>query len=156
MISSLIVLSLLATTGLTAPRSKASILQTCLSSKSIPVEAPNSTDYTVDAKPFNVRIPYTPVAVVVAQTVEHVQGAVACGVEAGVKVTPKCGGHSWANYGFGGEDGHLMIEMDRMHEVVLDEASGKVTVQGGSRLGHVASEIYTQGKRAISHGTCPP
>lgn len=42
-----------------------------------------------------------------------------------------------------------------MNAVRLDTASGIASVEGGSRLGYVVSELYAQGKRAFSHGTCP-
>ncbi|CAI4212887.1 unnamed protein product [Parascedosporium putredinis] len=96
-----------------------------------------------------------PIAIAVPLTQEHIQDAIRCGAETGVKVTPKCGGHSYANFGFGGEDGHLVLELDRMNAVKLDKKTGIASVQGGSRLGHVAYELYEQGKRGISHGTCP-
>jgi len=108
-----------------------------------------------DAAPFNLRLNYTPIAIAVPRTIEDIQGAVACGAKLGVKTNPKCGGHSYGSFGLGGEDGHLVIEMDRMDKVTLDTKTGKAIIQGGARLGHVAAELYAQGKRGISHGTCP-
>ncbi|MBE3044159.1 FAD-binding protein [Candidatus Bathyarchaeota archaeon] len=137
------------------PLNRRAALDDCLSSASVPVSAPGTDDYELDLAPFNVRTPYTPLVIAVPTTTQHIQDAIACGVEAGVRVTPKSGGHSYANYGFGGEDGHLVLELDRMSEVVLDTETGVATVQPGSRLGHVAVELYEQGKRGISHGTCP-
>ncbi|GKT92096.1 glucooligosaccharide oxidase [Colletotrichum tofieldiae] len=108
-----------------------------------------------DASPFNVRIPYVPASIAVPLTTEHIQAAVKCGRDNGVKVTPKCGGHSYANFGFGGEDGHLMLELDHMYNVTVNNLTGIATVQAGSRLGHVATELHKQGNKAFSHGTCP-
>jgi FAD/FMN-containing dehydrogenase len=127
----------------------------CLAAAKVPVDTPGTDDWKMDAAPFNIRTPFKPMSIAVPTTPEHVQAAVVCGARSGVKVTAKCGGHSYTNFGFGGEDGHLMLEMDRMHNVTLDPATGLATVQGGSRLGHVAFELWNQGKRAISHGTCP-
>lgn len=137
------------------PLSRRAALDDCLAAAEVPVSEPGTDDYEVDSAPFNVRTPYTPAAIAVPTTTKHIQDAIACGVEAGVRVTPKSGGHSYANYGFGGEDGHLVLELDRMSEVVLDMETGVATVQAGARLGHVAAELYEQGKRGISHGTCP-
>lgn len=142
-------------TVLAGPLNRRALLDDCLAEKEVPVSAPGTEDYELDSAPFNVRIPYTPIAIAVPTTTKHIQDAISCGVEAGVKVTPKGGGHSYANFGFGGEDGHLVLELDRMYEVVLDAESGIASVQGGTRLGHVAAELYEQGKRGISHGTCP-
>ena len=138
-----------------SPLTRRALLNTCLTTRSVPISIPGTEDYTHDSAPFNIRTPYTPAAIAVPTTTQHIQDAIARGVEAGVKVTPKGGGHSYANFGFGGEDGHLVLELDRMNEVVLDSETGVASVQGGSRLGHVAAVLYEQGKRAISHGTCP-
>ncbi|SPN98743.1 related to reticuline oxidase precursor; berberine bridge enzyme [Cephalotrichum gorgonifer] len=140
---------------LAGPLDRRALLDDCLSESEVPVSVPGTTDYDFDSAPFNVRTPFTPVAIAVPTTTRHIQDAISCGVKAGVKVTPKGGGHSYGNFGFGGEDGHLVLELDRMSDVVLDVETGLATVQGGSRLGHVASGLYEQGKRGISHGTCP-
>lgn len=148
---------LLAFLGLTAasPFDKAAALSECLSAAQVPTDAADSEDYKLDVSPYNLRLAYKPVSIVVPTTAKHVQDAVACAAKLGVKANPKCGGHSYGSFGFGGEDGHLVIELDRYNAVVYDNTTGIAKVQGGARLGHVASEIWKQGQRAISHGTCP-
>ncbi|KZL64946.1 glucooligosaccharide oxidase [Colletotrichum incanum] len=138
-----------------SPLSKRLIIDDCLAAAKVPYNENGSAQWAADAAPFNVRIPFVPVSVAVPLTTEHIQAAIKCGRDNGVKVSPKCGGHSYANFGFGGEDGHLMLELDHMYNVTLNNLTGIATVQGGSRLGHVASELYKQGGKAISHGTCP-
>lgn len=138
-----------------SPLSKKALIDDCLAAAGVPYNPKDSAQWALDGAPFNVRIPFVPVSIAVPLTTAHIQSAVKCGRDNGVKVTPKCGGHSYANFGFGGEDGHLMLELDRMYNVTLNGASGIATVQGGARLGHVASELYKQGGKAISHGTCP-
>ena len=147
--------TLAASAVLSSPLDVKVAVDNCLVSNSVPSDTPGTAEWELDAAPFNVRMPFQPLSIAVPTTIEHIQAAVLCGAKAGVKVTAKCGGHSYANFGFGGEDGHLMIELDRMHNVTLDKATGIATVEGGSRLGHVATELYAQGKRGISHGTCP-
>ncbi|KAK4119213.1 Glucooligosaccharide oxidase [Parathielavia appendiculata] len=138
-----------------SPLDKAEALADCLIKAGVPVDETGSTEYKLDATPFNLRLNYTPVAVAAITTTKHIQDAVACARQLGIKANAKCGGHSYAAFGLGGEDGHLVIEMSRMNKVVLDNATGIAAVEGGSRLGHLAWELYNQGKRAISHGTCP-
>jgi FAD/FMN-containing dehydrogenase len=104
--------------------------------------------------PHNMRVPVTPRAIVYATAVEHVQSAVACAAANGLKVAAKSGGHSYGSYGLGGSDGHLVIQLDQMFQVTLRD-DNTALVQTGSRLGHVALELWNQGKRAIVHGTCP-
>ncbi|KAK3370034.1 hypothetical protein B0H63DRAFT_402711 [Podospora didyma] len=138
-----------------SPLDKAEALSDCLSKSGVPTDALGSEDWKLDASPYNLRLNFTPVGIAVPTTVKHIQDAVACAAKLGVKANAKCGGHSYASFGLGGEDGHLTIEMDRMNKVILNNATGIASVEGGSRLGHVAYELYNQGKRAFSHGTCP-
>jgi FAD/FMN-containing dehydrogenase len=121
----------------------------------VPADGLGTADWKLDVAPFNLQLNFTPVAIAVPTTVKHIQDAVACAAKLRIKANAKCGGHSYASFGLGGEDGHLTVEMDRMNAVTLDKSSGIAVVQGGSRLGHVANELYNQGKRAFSHGTCP-
>ncbi len=138
-----------------SPHTKRAAIDDCLSTAKVPVDARNSSDWKVDVHTYNQRLLYTPAAIAIPSTVEHIQAAVSCAAKAGVKVTPKCGGHSYASFGLGGEDGHLVLQLDRMDKVTLDPDTQIATVQPGARLGHVAMELYEQGNRAFSHGTCP-
>ncbi|KAM7218258.1 putative FAD-linked oxidoreductase YvdP [Rhypophila decipiens] len=142
-------------TTVASPFDKAEALAECLSKSGVPTDSFESPDWKLDVSPFNLRLNYTPVGIVVPSNVQHIQDAVACAVRIGVKANAKCGGHSYGSFGLGGEDGHLTIEMDRMNKIILDNTTGIARVEGGARLGHVASELYNQGKRAVSHGTCP-
>ena len=153
--TSLLALLGLASTSHASPFDKAGELVDCLTKADVPVDASGSADYLLDATPFNLRLNYTPVAVAAVTTTKHIQDAVGCARQLGIKANAKCGGHSYASFGLGGEDGHLIVELTRMNKVVLDNSTGIATAQGGTRLGHLASELYNQGKRAISHGTCP-
>lgn len=127
----------------------------CLKSASVPVDVSGSSDWKADILPFNARLSYTPAAVAVPTTIPQIQAAVNCARTSGLKATAKGGGHSYASLGLGGEDGHLMIELDRMFNVTLNKTSNIAVVQPGARLGHVATQLFNQGGRAISAGTCP-
>jgi FAD/FMN-containing dehydrogenase len=50
-------------------------------------------------KAYNLDIPVTPAAVTYPQTAEHVAAIVKCAADNNLKVQPRCGGHSYANYG---------------------------------------------------------
>jgi FAD/FMN-containing dehydrogenase len=129
-------------------------IEACLASSGVPYDTKGTADWTRDSAPFNLRVPYTPVAISVPQTIEQISKSVLCGKKLGIKVSPKSGGHSYASLGFGGEDGHLVVELDRMYNVSMAEGNIAV-IQPGVRLGHLATELYTKFKRAIAHGTCP-
>ncbi|KAK3302736.1 FAD linked oxidase-like protein [Chaetomium strumarium] len=147
--------AVLAAANTSSPHAKRAALDDCLQSAKVPVSARNSAEWKQDARPFNQRLPYTPAAIAVPTTVEHIQAAVSCAAKVGVKVNAKSGGHSYASFGLGGEDGHLVVELDRMYNVTLDPQTNIATVQPGARLGHIATVLYREGKRAFSHGTCP-
>lgn len=51
-----------------------------------------------DVHPYNLDIPITPAAVTYPETPEHVAGIVKCAAGAQLKVQPRSGGHSYANY----------------------------------------------------------
>ncbi|KAK7742335.1 hypothetical protein SLS53_004480 [Cytospora paraplurivora] len=89
------------------------------------------------------------------KTPEHVQDAVNCGVQSGLKVTARCGGHNYAAFGLGGEDDHLIVDVTAMNTVSVDPTNHIAKVGAGALLGDVASHLYQQGGRAIAHGTCP-
>ena len=135
--------------------SKRETIDACLKSAVVTTDKKGSKTWDADIEPFNARLEYTPTAVVVATTINHIQAAVSCAAKIGVKATAKSGGHSYASLGLGGEDGHMMIELDRMYNVTLHNDTKVATVQPGARLGHIANELWDQGKRGISAGTCP-
>ena len=150
-----IAVGLLSSTVSASVFDKAAALTDCLTQATVPLDGSGSSEWAVDVAPFNLRLNYTPIGIAVPTTVQHIQDAVACAAKLGIKANAKCGGHSYASFGLGGEDGHLTIELDRMNKVTVDNATGIATIEGGSRLGHVAAELYAQGGRAFSHGTCP-
>lgn len=148
-------LGLMITSSHATALNKRAAIDDCLKSASVPVDVLGSDDWKADAAPYNPRLTYTPVAIAVPTSTEHIKSAVSCAAKVGVKVNAKSGGHSYASLGFGGEDGHLMVQLDRMYNVTLNKSTNVATIQAGARLGHVATELYNQGQRAIAHGTCP-
>ncbi|KAH7036022.1 carbohydrate oxidase from Microdochium Nivale in complex with substrate analogue [Microdochium trichocladiopsis] len=131
-------------------------IDACLVSSGVPIDIPGSDDYIRDIAPFNIRLPYIPTAIARPSTTAHIQKSVQCANKLNVKVSAKSGGHSYASFGFGGENGHLVIELDRMINVTAYNAkTGVAHVQPGARLGHLATVLYEKYDRAISHGTCP-
>ncbi|KAM4068127.1 FAD binding domain-containing protein [Hirsutella rhossiliensis] len=119
----------------------------------VPFLAPNSVEWTREISSYNIRLNCTPAAVAVPQSINQIQAAVSCGIKNHVRVSAKGGGHSFGSFGLGGEDGHLVIELCHMRQITLkDDNTAKI--QPGARLLDVATELYSQGRRAISHGSC--
>lgn len=127
----------------------------CLESASVPHAVKGTSEWTLDVTPYNLRLPYKPAAVAIPTSVRQVASAVRCGTKNGLRVSAKAGGHGYGSFALGGEDGHLVVVLDRMESVTLHRDGKTATVQPGARLGHVAVELYDQGKRAIAHGSCP-
>jgi FAD/FMN-containing dehydrogenase len=50
-------------------------------------------------KPYNLGISVTPAAVTYPESTEHISEILKCAVKNSLKVQPRCGGHSYANYG---------------------------------------------------------
>ncbi|KAJ2901590.1 putative reticuline oxidase precursor [Zalerion maritima] len=90
------------------------------------------TNASPKPKSLSVNLGRKPVAIAVPTAPQHVQDAVSCAAEAGIKATPKSGGHSYAAFSLGGGDGHLILELDRMDEVVLKDGGVTATMQAGA------------------------
>lgn len=138
------------------PPTPSSTLSDCLGSKNVPVRFISSPDFPALAKPYNLRLPYTPAVIVLPTTVKHVSDAVVCASQNGVKVQAKSGGHSYASYAYTGQNGGMTIDLQNFQEVSLD-GNNIAKVGGGVRLGNMALGIYNNNnaKRALPHGTCP-
>ncbi|KAF1997187.1 Glucooligosaccharide oxidase [Amniculicola lignicola CBS 123094] len=130
-------------------------LEYILGSKNVPVKWINDPAYGDLTEPFNLRLQYKPIAIVIPTTNQHVQDAVVAAGKCGVKVQAKSGGHSYASFSSGGQDGSMMIDLQSFQEVTVDQNTGIATVGAGVRIGNLAQGIWDQGKRALPHGTCP-
>lgn len=140
---------------MTSSASKKDVAAHLLQRLRLPIVDDRNTTWTTESTAYNIRIPAVPSLVVYANTARQIQDVVSVGVTAGLKVSARCGGHSYASLGHGGENDHLVVDLTHMNSVVVDPTTHIATVGAGARLGHVASELYNQGRRAISHGSCP-
>ncbi|KAI0713966.1 FAD-binding domain-containing protein [Earliella scabrosa] len=125
----------------------------CLERAGLDPIVQGESEYATAAAPFNVRFSYKPAAVVYPNDAKDVSAAVKCGANHGVKVNARSGGHSYAAYALGGEDGHLTVSLDKLR--TLKVSGNTATIGAGNRLGDVALYLWNNGKRAMAHGTCP-
>ncbi|KAG8752535.1 hypothetical protein FRC12_011904 [Ceratobasidium sp. 428] len=131
-------------------------LLTCLSNvQNLNTVSPSSSSYDTDRLSFNRRFDYRPAAIAYTTSVEQVQAAVKCGASSGTAVVARSGGHSYAAYGLGGQNGTLVIDLSGMTALSLNNGTGEATAQTGLKLGQLAQGIWDQGRRALPHGTCP-
>lgn len=136
------------------PTSSPSTLQDCLAAKNVPVFFASSSGFFQLAQPYNLRLPYTPAVIVVPTRTQHIIDAVLCASENNVKVQARSGGHSYASYSSGGQNGSMVIDLENF-QITSVGADGIAQVGGGVRLGDMALSIYNQSQRALPHGTCP-
>ena len=132
----------------------ASALVYCLTSKRVPISQVSQPNFTQLAKPFNLRLVYVPAAIALPTTSQHVADAVICASASNIKVQAKSGGHSYASYSSGGQNGTLVVDLEPMQMISVDNATGIAKVGAGVRLGNLALGIFKQGNRALPHGTC--
>lgn len=135
-----------------------SILQNCLNAVFTDASLrtfPQDLNYFFKINAYNLDYPVHPAAIVRPKTVEQVSAAVQCAVKAGVKVQPRSGGHSFANYCLGGEDGALVVDLVHFQKFEMDRTTWRATIGAGTLLGDVTKRLHDAGGRAIAHGTCP-
>ncbi|KUJ21674.1 glucooligosaccharide oxidase-like protein [Mollisia scopiformis] len=126
----------------------------CLDANKVPYVTSSSTDWTAYQIPFNLRLPFEPAVITVPENEAQVSASITCAAAASLKVQAKGGGHSYASFSSGGQNGSLIIEMENFAEITVDPTTFIVKIGAGQRLGNIATEIYAQGKRAMPHGTC--
>ncbi|KAJ4296751.1 hypothetical protein N0V90_006799 [Kalmusia sp. IMI 367209] len=139
---------------------KPSVVESCLKTAvggNADLIASNSTvGYQIaHVKPYNLDIPVTPAAVTYPKTAEQVASIVKCAVDNSLKVQPRCGGHSYANYGIGGEDGVIVVDLKNFQQFSMDQTTWQATIGGGTLLSDVTKRLHENGNRAMAHGTCP-
>ncbi|KAJ7726915.1 hypothetical protein B0H16DRAFT_1591743 [Mycena metata] len=147
-------------TTLPPPSQPGSPLQLCLNdvfaSNTSGVSYPQDELYQfLYVKPYNTNIPITPAAVTRPSTADEVAKIVQCAVASAVKVQPRSGGHSYGNYGIGGEDGAVVVDMVHFQQFSMDNSTWQATIGGGTLLADVTTRLHDAGGRAIAHGTCP-
>ncbi|MCJ1479383.1 hypothetical protein MMC13_008068 [Lambiella insularis] len=77
-----------------------------------------------------------------------------CAGKNNIEVQPKSGGHSYASYSLGGQNGSMVVDLESFQAITVD-ANGLATVGGGVSLGNMALGIYNRAQRALRHGTYP-
>ncbi|CAE6495684.1 unnamed protein product [Rhizoctonia solani] len=116
------------------------------------VLTPLSTGYN-DSRNANTnkRLSYFPAAIVFPSKPQDVQKYVKCAAAYGVAVVGRSGGHSYASYGVGGQNGSLVVDLSKLKAVSFD-GRGNANIQTGNRLGDIAQALWDNGQRALPHG----
>ncbi|KAJ5681821.1 uncharacterized protein N7477_001761 [Penicillium maclennaniae] len=104
---------------------------------------------------YNLNTPVIPVALTYPTTTHQVADIISCAVDNGYKVQARSGGHSYANYGLGGTDGAVVVDLKHFQQFSLDPDTFVATIGAGTLLGDLQSRLDHAGGRAVAHGTCP-
>jgi hypothetical protein len=97
-----------------------STIEDCLTTNNVPYATQNSDNWSALSTPYNLRLVYVPAIITLPETPDHVSASVTCAASAGLKVQAKGGGHSYASYSSGGQDGSLIIEMENFSSIEVD------------------------------------
>ncbi|KAF2086851.1 Glucooligosaccharide oxidase [Saccharata proteae CBS 121410] len=147
--------------GLTDRSSTSGGLQSCLTNavggNHDLVAFPNKFLYQEeDVKPYNLDYEITPAAVTYPESADMVSAIVQCAAQYDVKCQARSGGHSYANYGLGGTDGAVVVDMKHFQQFSMDESTWIATIGAGTLLHNIDTKLHAAGNRAIAHGTSPP
>lgn len=125
----------------------------CLNSKGVPILTPSDAQYANYSSPYNIRLHYKPLVIILAGNNTHVSDSVLCAAKYNLKIQAKSGGHSYASYSTGGRDGAIIIDLQKFQTVTYDITSKIATFGPGVRLGNLELALRPYG-RALPHGTC--
>lgn len=121
-------------------------------------ELNSSAAYWDAAQSDNLHFHYHPHAIAYPNSQDQVVEAVRCASKDGedVAVSARSGGHSFAGFGSGGQDGSLVIDLGSFEYTHYNAADGTADIGPATRLGDVAKDLFKDGrKRGMPHGTCP-
>jgi hypothetical protein len=59
------------------------------------------------------------------------------------------------NFGLGGEDGAIAVDLVNLNSFSMDESTWMATYGSGLRHRDLDAHLHNNGERAIAHGTCP-
>ncbi|TIB94890.1 Adaptor protein complex AP-2 alpha subunit [Wallemia mellicola] len=129
-------------------------LDECLRASSATVLTSGDQAYDSARETYNSRTTFSPQYVVQPNSVEDVQHSVRCATQYKSAITSKSGGHGYAGFAIGGEDGNVTIDMSNLKTLNVDE-NGLVRAGTGNHLGELYQGIYDQGGWSLPGGTCP-
>ncbi|OJD32609.1 berberine-like protein [Diplodia corticola] len=146
----LLVQSLLfaSTTALAAAQESAS-LEECLGQVGATFDG--EPTWANETSPWQLRITPKPITVIHPETSDDIATALSCAQQFSLKVSALNGGHSYGAYGLGGNDGALVINMEKFTDISYDETAETLTYGGGSRVGPVATWLWNNHGRHFPH-----
>jgi hypothetical protein len=105
----------------------------CLDQYNVPYADKSSPNWTALITPYNLRLPYVPAVVTIPTTPDQVSSSITCAAAYGLKVQPKGGGHSYASYSSGGQNGSLIVDMEKFSSITVNQSK---CCQNWERIDH--------------------
>ncbi|GAA5838802.1 hypothetical protein JCM11251_006743 [Rhodosporidiobolus azoricus] len=153
--SSLALLAAFATFTAAAPRfERDNGLSSCLRSKGLQPITQGVSSYEEKSAAYNQRLQPLPSVIIYPSNPSEISAALSCASSSSTRVSARGGGHSYASYGLGGDDGALVIDLGEFRNVTVD-GQGRAMVGAGNRLGDIYLQLNEQGGWAVAAGTCP-
>jgi FAD/FMN-containing dehydrogenase len=103
-------------------KSHQSNVTACLDLHNVKYSVAGSSDWTALTTPYNRRLVYVPAVVTIPTTPDDVTWSVKCAAASSLKVQARGGGHSYASYSSGGQNGSLIIEMENFSSITVDSS----------------------------------
>ena len=110
-------------------KSRQNDVTACLDSHNVTYSIEGSSNWTALTTPYNRRLVYVPAVVTIPTTPEDVSWSVQCAAASSLKVQAKGGGHSYASYSSGGQNGSLIIEMENFNSVTVNQGKSLLRVE---------------------------
>ncbi|KIV95460.1 hypothetical protein PV10_03114 [Exophiala mesophila] len=108
----------------------------------------------LDVNRYNLVYKTKPLAITYPESAQEVSGVVKCAAEADAFVQARSGGHSFGNYGLGGDDGAVVVDMKYLDQLTFDESDKTAHLGPGNRLKDV-NEFLLEYDRVVPHGDAP-
>jgi len=107
------------------------------------VVEPGAPDYDESRALYNAMIDKRPAAIAYCVDDADVAAAVRYGVEHGLRIAVRCGGHNGG--GLGSVDDGLVIDLSEIDEVTVDPGARMARVGGGATLNKVVGDTHEHG-----------
>ncbi|KAF9447904.1 Glucooligosaccharide oxidase [Macrolepiota fuliginosa MF-IS2] len=126
-----------------------------LKAKGIEVVGPGQSSFGSVSAPFNRRFTFQPAAVTFPKKPEEISNIIQIATKYQKHVVARSGGHSYIANGIGGQNGAIIIDVNKhFTHIQVNTQSNTAVIETGNRLGDIALALNSYG-RGIGHGTCP-
>ncbi|RIB21786.1 berberine and berberine like-domain-containing protein [Gigaspora rosea] len=95
-------------------------LKECLSNINGLAVYPGDPDYYDSIEVFNCRNSYFPIVIIYVTKISDIQKSIHCANTLNITVVPRSGGHSFEEYGIGGKNGVMVIDVKEFNQITIN------------------------------------